>query len=72
MAELEDFRELDSTSASPGRWHRAVVAPGTLSPGDRQANMQWLSDKLIAGLFDESEISRLAGILNDPAASELK
>ena len=72
MAELEDFRELDSTSALPGRWHRAVVAPGTLSPGDRQANMQWLSDKLMAGLFDESEISRLSGLLNDPAASELK
>lgn len=72
MAELEDFRELDDTSALPGRWHRAVLAPGMVGPGDRPANMQWLSDKLMAGLFDESEISRLAGILSDSAGSELK
>lgn len=72
MAELEDFRDLDNSSAPPEKWQRAVLAPGTLAGGERQINMRWLSGNLRAGLFDESEMKRLSDLLASSTATELK
>ena len=72
MADLEDFRDLDYSTALPDRWHRAVLAPGTLAAGERQVNMRWLSDRLKAGLFDETDIKRVSDLLADTTTTELK
>jgi hypothetical protein len=72
MPELEDFRDLDNSAALPARWHRAALGPGTVGFAGRQANIQWLSNALMVGLFDESEINKISAILSDRAASELK
>jgi len=72
MPGLDDFRELDNSAAPPARWHRAVVGAGAFGFGQRQADIKWLSNALMVGLFDESEIGRISMILSDPTASELK
>jgi hypothetical protein len=72
MPGLEDFRDLDNSMALAGRWHRAAVGPETMGLGERQGNIKWLSNALMVGLFDESEIRRISSILSDSTASELK
>jgi len=72
MADLEDFRDLDGATAVPDRWQLAVLAPGTFAGGERQINMRWLSEKLKAGLFDESEMKRISNLLARPTATELR
>ena len=72
MADLEDFRELDGATAISDRWQRAVLAPGTFAGGERQINMRWLSEKLKAGLFDESEMKRISNLLAQPTTMELR
>ena len=71
-AELEDFRDLDNSTALPDSWHRAVLAPSILAAGEREANMRWLSEKLKAAIFDEGETKRLADLLTHPTTTELK
>ena len=70
-ADLDDFRELDSSLALPNCWHRAVIAPGCLIAGERQARMRWLSGQIKASLFDESEIRQVADVLVDSQATQL-
>jgi hypothetical protein len=72
LAELADFRELDGAIAPAGSWQRAVVAPGSLVPGQQQAEMRWLAALTQTSLFDESEIRRLASIVGDQNGSALK
>jgi hypothetical protein len=72
LAELADFRELDDAIAPTGSWQRAVVAPGSLVPGHRQAEMGWLSALTCTSLFDESEIRRVANVVGDPNGSALR
>ena len=72
MAALEDFRDLDNSAALADSWRRAVLGPGAFAAGERQMNMRWLSDKLKAGLFDESEMKRVADLLAGPRATELR
>jgi hypothetical protein len=70
-ADLDDFRELDNSAARPSSWQRAVIAPGSLIAGERQARMRWLSGNVRTSLFDESEVRHVADILADPGATEL-
>jgi len=70
-ADLDDFRELDNSAARPSSWQRAVIAPGSLIAGERQARMRWLSRNVRASLFDESEVRHVADVLADPGATEL-
>jgi hypothetical protein len=72
MAELEDFRDLDGSTAAAATWQRAVLAPGALAAGGRTMNMRWLSERTKTGLFDESEMGRMADLLANPTVKELK
>ena len=71
-AELADFKALDGTSAPEGRWKRAVLGPGTLAVGQRQADMHWLSENIKAGFWDEGKMRALVDRLADPSAKELR
>jgi len=72
MAELEDFRDLDRSAAKRAAWARAVLAPGALAAGERQRNMRWLSESTKTGLFDESEMGRIADLLALSTVTELR
>lgn len=71
VAELSDFRELDGAIAPAATWQRAVIAPGSLVAGFRQADMRWLSGVAKTALFDESEIDQVVDVLADRKATAL-
>jgi hypothetical protein len=71
FAGLEDFHTLDTSPPPPCLWQRAIITPGALILGERQANMVWLSDRLNIPRFDESEISYVSDELADSALSQL-
>jgi hypothetical protein len=71
FAGLEDFRTLDMSPPPPCVWQKAIITPGALIPGERQASMGWLSNRLDIPRLDESEIPYISHELADPTLSRL-
>jgi hypothetical protein len=72
MAELEDFQLMDGALAPSGTWKQAVLAPGRFAPGQRQANLLWLSGKLKTAMWDEGNMKLLIDRLDDSGKKDLE